>query len=222
MPRPTVLFFDVLQTLFSLEALRPQMQGLGLPPEALEIWFARVLRDGFALTAAGDFRPFPEVAVPVLAGLLAEHRLTPDGEAVRSVLGAITDLPAEPDVAPAFALLRDQGVRIFLLGNGGKGTVAAQLRKNGLEETVEGILSVDEVQCWKPRREAYLFAADRAGVALSEAALVAAHPWDVHGAQRAGMRGAWVRRHEALYSPALGVPDVQGDTLTDVVEKLLR
>ena len=36
-PMPSVVFFDVIQPLFSLEPLRPKMQALGLPAEAVEI-----------------------------------------------------------------------------------------------------------------------------------------------------------------------------------------
>src|SRR5947209_6429936 len=109
MPMTPVVFFDVIQTLFSLEPLRPKMQALGLPVEAVEIWFARTLRDGFALAAADGYKSFPEIAVPVLTGMLLERRLPAEGEAIRDVLGTLPDLPAEPDVAPAFALLKEQG-----------------------------------------------------------------------------------------------------------------
>ena len=51
--RPQAVAFDVMGTLFPLDPLREPLVGLGLPPQALEIWFARTLRDGFALAAAG-------------------------------------------------------------------------------------------------------------------------------------------------------------------------
>jgi hypothetical protein len=76
--RPSVVAFDVIGTLFPLDPLREPLVGLGLPPQALEVWFARTLRDGFALAASGAFRPFAEVATGTLVGLLAEHG-RPDG-----------------------------------------------------------------------------------------------------------------------------------------------
>lgn len=60
--RPRVVVFDVVETLMSLEPLRHRFSEVGAPPELLERWFDRLLRDGMALTLAGDYEPFPKVA----------------------------------------------------------------------------------------------------------------------------------------------------------------
>ena len=61
--------FDVNETLFSLDRIGTAFRDAGLDPALVPVWFAGVLRDGFALTALGEFRPFAEVAVEVLRGL---------------------------------------------------------------------------------------------------------------------------------------------------------
>ena len=48
---PQVVAFDVFETLFSMKSLVPRLGELGLPPEALPMWYGRALRDGFALAA---------------------------------------------------------------------------------------------------------------------------------------------------------------------------
>nr|WP_145269669.1 hypothetical protein [Tautonia plasticadhaerens] len=60
--RPSAFAFDVIGTLFALEPLGVPRGAFGLPPGTLGAWFARILRDGFALVATGAFRPFAEVA----------------------------------------------------------------------------------------------------------------------------------------------------------------
>lgn len=59
---PRIVVFDVVETLISLEPLRSRFVEVGLPGAALEPWFDRLLRDGMALTLAGDYAPFPAVA----------------------------------------------------------------------------------------------------------------------------------------------------------------
>ena len=59
--RPQVIAFAVVETLFPLEPLRQRLVDAGQPPGVLELWFARLLRDGFALAASGGDRPFAEV-----------------------------------------------------------------------------------------------------------------------------------------------------------------
>src|SRR5947209_20230392 len=92
--RPAAVAFDVLQTVFPLEPLRGRLIGLGLPGHALELWFARTLRDGFALAAAGSYRPFGDVARGALAGLLAQHGRPAREPDLASVLEGFSDLPA--------------------------------------------------------------------------------------------------------------------------------
>src|SRR4051794_3554457 len=85
--RPSVVAFDVIGTLFPHDPLREPLVGLGLPPQALEIWFARTLRDGFSLAASGAYRPFTEVATGTLEGLLAEHGRPDDPSGVSDGVG---------------------------------------------------------------------------------------------------------------------------------------
>src|SRR5436309_254422 len=53
--RPTLVLFDVNETLSDLEPIRPRFEEVGAPGDLLEVWFASTLRDGLALTAAGAY-----------------------------------------------------------------------------------------------------------------------------------------------------------------------
>ncbi len=44
--RPTVVAFDVMETLFSLEPMRPRLQAIGLPAHSLHAWYTRLIHDG--------------------------------------------------------------------------------------------------------------------------------------------------------------------------------
>ena len=219
--RPQTVAFDVIETLFSLEPLRARFQEAQLPPDKLELWFAKILRDGFALAAADVFQPFQQVAAGTLAVFLADEGQKPDNDKIQSILQGFSELKAHPDVAPAFEKLRAADVRILTLTNGSKENTQKLLREAQLESFVEQIIAIDEVQQWKPRREVYRHAARQAGVEPSQMALVAAHAWDVQGARRAGLVTGWVQRQEKLFHPALEKPDVSGGTLLEVCEQLL-
>jgi len=51
--------------------------------------------------------------------------------------------------------------------------------------------------------------------------LVAAHAWDILGANHAGLLTAWVARKEKKFHSAMGAPGVRGESLTDVVATLI-
>jgi len=57
----------------------------------------------------------------------------------------------------------------------------------------DGILSCEFLGYYKPSRQAYLSGVDLLGLTPDEAMMVAAHPADLAGAQRAGMHTAYVQ-----------------------------
>ena len=118
-------------------------------------------------------------------------------------------------------MLADVGIRVFALSNGASATTKGLLEAANLIGLVEQVLSVEDVKLSKPSPEVYLYAAQAAGVVPGEMALVATHPWDVHGAKIADLTGAYVARGRPFPS-VFEVPDVTGETLLDVAHGLLR
>jgi 2-haloacid dehalogenase len=153
--RPAAVAFDVIGTVFSLEPLRGRLTHVGLPGHALELWFARTLRDGFALAAAGSYRPFVDLARGALAGLLAQQDRAAGEADLESVLGGLPELPARPDAGPAMARLREGRVPVLALTNGSAKNTRALLKASGLERYVEQVVSIDDVRAWKPRPEVH-------------------------------------------------------------------
>ena len=56
--RPRVVLVDVLGTMLRMDALGSRFVDIGRPAEEAQLFFARTLRDGMALTLAGDAPPF--------------------------------------------------------------------------------------------------------------------------------------------------------------------
>ena len=73
--RPSVIAFDVNETLSDLSPLGARFLEVGASASAAPLWFASVLRDGFALTAAGENPPFAGVAREQLLSQLADVQL---------------------------------------------------------------------------------------------------------------------------------------------------
>jgi len=214
---PEVVAFDVNETLFSLDRLAGAFGAAGLDPASVPLWFARLLRDGFALTVIGRPEPFPAVAADTLRALspgIAES-------AVEAVLGAFRELDPQPDAEPALQLLRDAAVPAVALTNGSADTVQAMLTRTGLTGYVQRAFSVDEVGPWKPAPEPYRFVAAECGADRGRVALVASHPWDCAGARMAGLMAGWVDRSGAGWPAVFPPPDVTGPDLTAVVAQLL-
>ena len=69
-------------------------------------------------------------------------------------------------------------------------------------------------------RAAYDYAARVCETDPAEMLLVAAHPWDIHGASRAGLRTAWLNRTGTPYPDYFDAPDHIVETLAELVPTL--
>lgn len=217
--RPTAVAFDIIGTVFPLESLRPSILALGMPPAGLEGWFAAGCRDAFAMAAAGDFRPFEEVLEGALDQMLAEQRLDPGSSERKAVIKGLGTLEARADAQSAFEALAAAEISVVALSNGAASSTRSLFKQAGLDALVDHVVSVEEVKLAKPHAEVYLHAAARAGVEPKELALVAAHPWDIHGGAAAGLTTAYLGA-ELPYSKALRKPDCQGGTLLELARTL--
>lgn len=215
--RPTVVAFDMIETTFSLEPVRARLVQAGADGRDLELLFARMLRDAFALTVAGDYRDFRAVAAGGVRSVLPAA----DDGAVAGVLAGFGELTPQPDAEPAMRLLCESGVRVTALTNGSAANTNTLLGAAGLDRYVEQVATVAEAGVWKPAPSLYRHGAARAGVAPAQMALVAVHSWDVYAAQRVGLTGGWCSRLERVFTASMGAPDVAGDSLVEVAERLL-
>lgn len=218
--RPTAVAFDIIETTFSLSSLRPRLKAQGLPDSTLEVWFARTLRDAFALAATDTYASFQDIATATLDTLAQEHghHLSPQEQA--EVLAGFGELAPQPDAVEAFRTLADANVRIAALSNGAGATTRKLLEAAGLLPMVEQVISVADIGKWKPRREIYRHTADVLGVTPARLALVATHAWDVHGAKCTGLMTGFVARGQP-YPPMMRTPDITGETLMDVARAIV-
>jgi 2-haloacid dehalogenase len=214
--RPDVVAFDVNETLFDLAPVRSALVEAGQPGELLPTVFARTLLTGFAAAVVGDWCRFRDAFDAALAQVTDL-----DGPSRSRVADAFGELSPHPDVEPALRRLTEAGVRVVTLSHGSPGVAEAGLERGGVAQLVERSLSSESIRVWKPSPAAYLWAAGCCEVPPDRMALVAAHGWDVQGAQHAGLTGAWFPRSERTYPAVYEKPHVAAGDLTSAVDALL-
>lgn len=217
--RPPVhgVLLDVNETLFALSGLRPAFEATGTDPAAMPLWFARVLRDGFALASAGDYATFSEIARGAFVGLDPDRLTGADADVV---MHAFSELNPHPDVADGLAHMRDAGLKVMTLTVGDVSLVRSLFTKAGLADFVSDYLSADAVRHWKPAAQAYSYGIEQIGLPAQNVALIACHSWDIHGAACAGLQTGFITRIEQHPSPVFRTADVIGSTLPEVVAGL--
>ncbi|MEV4987835.1 haloacid dehalogenase type II [Pseudarthrobacter sp. LMD1-1-1.1] len=215
MPAPLVIVFDVNETLSDMAPLGEAFAQVGARRELAKLWFATLLRDGFALTASGDNTAFAAIGADALRTLLAAEGVSGNLDtAVERVMAAMQNLSLHPDVPDGIRALAAAGHRLVTLTNGAAANTNKLLIAGGVRDKFELLLSVEDAPAWKPAKAAYEYAGTSAGADPAGMLLVAVHPWDIHGAARAGLRTAWINRTGARYPSYFQAPDFVIPALT--------
>ncbi len=197
------LAFDVFGTLVdwrSAIARAFRAGGLGQDPEVLaDDWRARYVpilaevNDG-----ARAWGNFDELHLVTLDALLSERGLDLPIDARRRLVAAWHRLDPWPDVRSGLDALRRRHVTATL--SNGHVAMLVDLARHG-DLRFDCVISAELAHAYKPAPEVYRTAASLLGLETRELMLVAAHPWDLKAARRAGLRTAFVDR-PLEYGPA--------------------
>lgn len=216
-----VIAFDVNETLLDLRALdavfEHHLGDKALRPQ----WFQTMLQLAFVGTITGRYVDFTQAQHAALRVLAARGGRHVERGVADEIVGAMRHLPAHPDVVPALDRLRADGRTLISLTNSPLAVVEDQLRFAGIRDRFAHVVSADEVRRLKPAPEPYRHAAQRAGTDPAGLRLVAAHAWDVAGALAVGCAAAFVKRPGLTLDPEGPRPDVEGDDLVEVAERIL-
>ena len=159
-PSASVIVFDVNETLSDMSPMAGRFADIGAPEHLAKLWFATLLRDGFALTAAGAHKPFAELGVAALGIVLQGFELNRDlGAATAHVMDGFSQLTAHPDVPEGVRALRRSGHRLVTLTNGATEVAERLFSAAGIRDEFEALLSVEDAGAWKPARASYEYAA---------------------------------------------------------------
>lgn len=222
--RKPVLVFDVIETIFSLNALTRALSAEGLPTHTKDLFFAQLLRDAFASSATGCYVPFVDMARGTLEVLL--HTVGGVNETkhadtiIDRILPVFGQLDAHLDVEDALGLAKERGVDVLFFTNGSEQNTRSLIARNGLINLVDHVVSIDTFRRWKPARSAYESAISQVDGAPEQSAMIAAHAWDTSGARNAGLLTGWIQRQDALFHPAMPAPCIQSNSLVTLVDQL--
>ncbi|MDF1586272.1 haloacid dehalogenase type II [Marinimicrococcus flavescens] len=206
--------FDAYGTLLDLaSAIAPCQDVLGEKAQAVgELWRRRQLEYSWLRSLMGRHRDFEGLTADALDYALEAHGVA--DPAIRDrLLGAYRGLRPYPEVATVLRTLREGGLRCLVLSNGTPDMLAAGFESAGLEELLDGVLSVEQAGLFKPSPEVYRLAVGQLGLPPGEIVFVSSNGWDAHGAACFGFQTVWVNRGGA---PPERLPGQLAFTLEDL------
>jgi 2-haloacid dehalogenase len=222
-PAPSVLVFDVNETLIDIESLTPVFERIFDDRRAMREWFGQLVTYSMTVTLSGHYVDFFTLGQAILRMLAAVHGVGLTEADVRALKQAMLTMPAHPDVADGLTTLRDNGFRLVALTNSPHDSDGpSPLDNAGLSELFERQFSVDACRAFKPAPATYRYVSEELAVAPAKCMMVAAHVWDTIGAQSIGFRGALITRSGNAPLPGrhLPQPDVVASDLRDLAANL--
>ncbi len=199
MSRNTVAFvFDAYGTLFDVHSIGAQAEALAPGQGAIlsQIWRTKQLQYTWLQSlmaspsqARDDFATITAQALDYAVAQL----MVPLGAAERrKLIDAYLELAPFADALDALAALA--GRPRWILSNGTLAMLEPLVRQSTLAPHIDGILSVDDADIYKPSPRTYQLAVDRLGVAPEQIAFVSANGWDAAGAKAFGFMTIWINR----------------------------
>ncbi|WP_201576685.1 haloacid dehalogenase type II [Psychrobacter immobilis] len=220
---PSIIVFDVNETLLDITTLEPLFARLFDDKQILREWFAQLVLYSQTMTLSGLYTPFGELGVDALQMTADIHEITLTDDDIDELKERMSEMPAHPDAIPALTKLRDAGFRLVTLTNSASSPSPTPLEKAGLSEFFEQSFSVEKVAKFKPAPETYQMITKELAFEMSDLCLVACHLWDTIGAQAAGCQGAFLKRPYNAMLPASNVPtpDFMASDLVTLAEQII-
>ena len=212
--RPSVLIFDVNETLIDVESMNGLFERIFGDERVLREWFGHLVMYSMTITLSGLFRM-----------LGAIHNIEIKDTDVAALKQGMMTMPGHPDVAKGLARLKEAGFRLVTLTNSPPpvGGAKSPLENAGLGRFFEKQFYIQAARAYKPAQVAYHMVAQELAVAPGSCCMVAAHVWDTIGAQSAGMHAALLTRPGNAPLPVDGLPqpNILAKDLTELADKMI-
>src|SRR6476469_10652081 len=115
--RPSVLVFDVNETLIDIEALEPHFVRIFGDGRVLREWFGQLFIYSMTVTLSDTYVDFFSLGRAVLRMTADVHRVRITDDDLAAVDAGMQTMPAHRDVADGLERLRAQGYRVSPLTN---------------------------------------------------------------------------------------------------------
>jgi len=216
--KPRVILFDAFP-IFDPRSVKASVEqyARNAPSELYELWRNRTFEYQWLHALSGTYVDFETCLAEALDFAAATLKVELSSRERRDLVDAYSDLKTWDDVAEGLAALTDaSGAKIGFLSNMTERMLRANLKRNGISDRFDFVLSTDSVRTFKPDPHAYDLACTALKVAKSDALFVAFASWDVAGAKAFGFPTFWVNRAGARADFAVRA-DGEGSSFRDLV-----
>lgn len=187
--------FDAYGTLFDVHsAVAVYREKIGPQAEAVSaVWRQKQLEYTWLRSLMGTHVDFWHITGDALNYTLAKYPEV-NQDLRDPLLQAYLHLSPYPEVPETLQRLKALGFQMAILSNGSPRMLQAAVASAQLVDVFDALLSVEQVQVFKPDKRVYQLACDQCGLEPHEVCFLSSNAWDVAGAAHFGFTVVWINR----------------------------
>ena len=215
-----VCVFDAYGTLFDVHsASRKLSDKIGKDYEEFSnLWRAKQLEYSFLREIMDDYKDFYDVTRDALKYAMKTHGLENSLEA--ELMNLYNELSAYDEVVEVLKELQERGIRTVILSNGSYDMLLRAVDSAGLTKHIDNVVSVADIEKFKPRENVYKMINYKINVENDEVAFFSSNGWDISGAAKFGFNTIWVNRFNKVVEELTDKPKFIVKDLKEAITKL--
>lgn len=217
------IVFDLYGTLYDVQAVaRASEDAFPTRGAALaQLWRQKQLEYTWLRSQMARYAPFEKITRDALVFTCEQLGLALDPATARSLCEAWLHLPPFADMPGCVRRLKDAGFALGVLSNGSHHTLAEVIGNSGMKWGFEHVISVEDVQVFKPHPQVYQLAEQRMGQEREQLLFVSANAWDASAAALFGFPVCWINRQQQAFDQLGATPTVELPSLEAMTDWVL-
>ncbi|MDL2356727.1 MAG: haloacid dehalogenase type II [Pseudomonadota bacterium] len=209
------IVFDLYGTLYDVHSVAGICEQAfpGKGAAMSQLWRQKQLEYTWLRTLMDKYVNFETVTDDALRFTCAALGLMLEDDMARALGDLYLRLEPHPETAEALHRLKDAGIPLGIISNGSHKSIAQVVNNSSMGWAFDELISVEDVQVFKPHPKVYELAERRMGHGRDQILFVSGNGWDASAASLFGFPVCWTNRN-------LGPFDVLGATPTVVTEDL--
>jgi 2-haloacid dehalogenase len=155
--------FDVLRTLFSLNALceitKEEFPNANIPKYFIQYWWSQNVREAQAISICGDYTDILRAnlirTISVITGKSIRNEIGFESK-IDHILQGIQQLKLKSDAMDALKILKKSDWKCYCLTNGSLLNTKKPINNERMKDLILDVYSVECVRKYKPFREVYV------------------------------------------------------------------
>lgn len=202
------IVFDAYGTLFDVNSVAIKCEQLfpGKGSAISTLWRSKQLQYTWLRSLMGRYVDFWLVTDESLRFTLTELGLVASDTIRQEILSEYLALATYPEVPKALQELSAE-YKLAILSNGSPRMLNEVVKNAGLTSLFTSVISVDEVEIYKPSPSVYGLTSSHVGFESHQILFVSSNAWDAAGAKTFGMQVCWINRFRQNFEELAVKPD---------------